>query len=98
LARRRLGRHGCGAHSTRDGVRWKNVSATENTSTASPAASPTADRRSAPVADERLGDALFTGLRLTDGIDSRRDLRSLRRRRVGALRRGTQSVSSTKGV
>ena len=60
---------GCGAHSTRDGVRWKNVSSTQEyidriagqTSTAVDV------RRLSP--DERLGDALFTGLRLVDGID-----------------------------
>ena len=60
---------GCGAHSTLDGVRWKNVSSTQEyidriagqTSTAVEV------RRLSP--DERLGDALFTGLRLVDGID-----------------------------
>ena len=60
---------GCGAHSTLDGVRWKNVSSTQEyidriagqTSTAVDV------RRLSP--DERLGDALFTGLRLVDGID-----------------------------
>jgi oxygen-independent coproporphyrinogen-3 oxidase len=60
---------GCGAHSTLDGVRWKNVSSTHEyidriagqTSTAVDL------RRLSP--DERLGDALFTGLRLADGID-----------------------------
>jgi oxygen-independent coproporphyrinogen-3 oxidase len=79
---------GCGAHSTRRGVRWKNVSSTEDyisrLSSAGggshPAAriphpaprnlvlSPVADRREMAVA-ERLGDALFTGLRLTEGVD-----------------------------
>jgi oxygen-independent coproporphyrinogen-3 oxidase len=60
---------GCGAHSTRDGVRWKNVSATEDyIGRISRQASPAVDvRRLSP--DERLGDALFTGLRLVDGID-----------------------------
>jgi oxygen-independent coproporphyrinogen III oxidase len=60
---------GCGAHSTRDGVRWKNVSATEDyIERISRQASPAVDvRRLSP--DERLGDALFTGLRLVDGID-----------------------------
>jgi oxygen-independent coproporphyrinogen-3 oxidase len=60
---------GCGAHSTRDGVRWKNVSATEDyIERISRQASPSVDvRRLSP--DERLGDALFTGLRLVDGID-----------------------------
>ena len=60
---------GCGAHSTVDGRRWKNVSSTTEY----------VDRvgRGAPVAmdvhpmsdAERLGDALFTGLRLNAGVD-----------------------------
>jgi oxygen-independent coproporphyrinogen-3 oxidase len=60
---------GCGAHSTRDGVRWKNVSATEDyIERINRQASPAVDVRRLS-ADERLGDALFTGLRLVDGID-----------------------------
>jgi oxygen-independent coproporphyrinogen-3 oxidase len=60
---------GCGAHSTRDGVRWKNVSATEDyIERISRQASPAVDVRCLSP-DERLGDALFTGLRLVDGID-----------------------------
>jgi oxygen-independent coproporphyrinogen-3 oxidase len=60
---------GCGAHSTHDGVRWKNVSATEDyvDRIAHVAAVATDIRRLSP--EERLGDALFTGLRLTAGID-----------------------------
>jgi oxygen-independent coproporphyrinogen III oxidase len=60
---------GPGAHSTRGGVRWKNTPSTDEY----------IDRvaRDAPLAvdvrrltpDERLGDALFTALRLVDGID-----------------------------
>ena len=60
---------GCGAHSTLDGVRWKNVSGTEDyidrigrrVSTAVEA------RRLSP--DERVGEALLTGLRLSEGVD-----------------------------
>ncbi len=67
---------GCGAHSTRDGVRYKNVAATEEyvqrIAQGRPAACEV--RRMTPA--ERLGDALFTGLRLCDGID----LASLRQR------------------
>jgi oxygen-independent coproporphyrinogen-3 oxidase len=68
---------GCGAHSTRRGVRWKNVSSTEEyiARLAGPAASPMAlpmslvtERRELSNV-ERLEEALFTGLRLTDGID-----------------------------
>jgi oxygen-independent coproporphyrinogen-3 oxidase len=60
---------GCGAHSTVDGVRWKNVAAT-------PAyIEHLRIGRDVGVERERLSDesrrqeALFTGLRLTDGID-----------------------------
>ena len=61
---------GCGAHSTREGVRWKNISSTEDyIGQIARDASPAVDiRRLTP--EERLGDALFTGLRLVDGIDT----------------------------
>ena len=60
---------GCGAHSTRDGVRWKNVSATEDyiERIGSGRAAAVDVRRLSDA--ERLGDALFTGLRLSDGVD-----------------------------
>ena len=60
---------GCGAHSTREGIRWKNVSSTEEyIARAARGGTLGVDvRRLTP--DERLGDALFTGLRLVDGID-----------------------------
>ncbi len=60
---------GCSAHSTLHGVRWKNVPATEDyIGRAMRAASAAVEvRRLSP--GERLGDALFTGLRLTRGID-----------------------------
>jgi len=61
---------GCGAHSTRGGMRWKNVPSTpEYVETVSRGASPAVDVRCL-TPDERLGDALFTGLRLVDGIDA----------------------------
>jgi oxygen-independent coproporphyrinogen-3 oxidase len=60
---------GCGAHSTRWGVRWKNVSSTEEyVARVSRGESTAVDHRRLS-ADERLGDALFTGLRMADGID-----------------------------
>jgi oxygen-independent coproporphyrinogen-3 oxidase len=60
---------GCGAHSTAGGRRWKNVAATEEYIAGIAAGdSPAIDIRELPAA-ERLGDALFTGLRLTDGVD-----------------------------
>ena len=60
---------GCGAHSTRGGVRWKNVSSTEEyiSCVTGRARLITDERRLS--AGERLEDALFTGLRLTEGID-----------------------------
>jgi oxygen-independent coproporphyrinogen-3 oxidase len=60
---------GCGAHSTLDGVRWKNVAATgEYLDRICRGESPAIERR-ALTAAERLGDALFTGLRLTKGVN-----------------------------
>ena len=60
---------GCGAHSTRRGVRWKNISSTAEYIEQAGHGSLAVDvRRLTP--DEQLGDALFTGLRLVDGIDT----------------------------
>jgi oxygen-independent coproporphyrinogen-3 oxidase len=60
---------GCGAHSTRNGVRWKNVASTEEyISRLDRGQSVTLDRR-ALTPDTQLEEALFTGLRLTEGID-----------------------------
>jgi putative oxygen-independent coproporphyrinogen III oxidase len=60
---------GPGAHSTRGGVRWKNTSSTQEYVEQVGRGDPIAVdvRRLTP--DERLGDALFTALRLVDGID-----------------------------
>jgi oxygen-independent coproporphyrinogen-3 oxidase len=60
---------GCGAHSTRGGVRWKNVSSTEEYIARIGTGDPTAVDIRRLSAAERLGDALFTGLRLSDGVD-----------------------------
>jgi oxygen-independent coproporphyrinogen-3 oxidase len=60
---------GCGAHSTRAGVRWKNVSSTEDYVVKTLAGESTATDVRHLTADERLGDALFTGLRLAEGVD-----------------------------
>lgn len=60
---------GCGAHSTRDGVRWKNAASTEQyISVVISGGSPVSARHPLPAA-HRVEDALFTGLRLTRGID-----------------------------
>jgi oxygen-independent coproporphyrinogen-3 oxidase len=60
---------GCGAHSTRAGVRWKNVSATEDYIARIGAGLPVALERRPLTPDERLEEALFTGLRLVEGVD-----------------------------
>lgn len=59
---------GCGAHSTRGGARWKNVSETARYVDAVERAAPVAETRRQLSAEERLGDALLTGLRLAEGI------------------------------
>jgi oxygen-independent coproporphyrinogen-3 oxidase len=61
---------GCGAHSTRGGTRWKNVSATvDYIDRIVSGTSVVADRRPLTI-HERLEEALFTGLRLSDGVDT----------------------------
>lgn len=59
---------GCGAHSTRAGVRWKNVSETARYVDAVERGVPVAAASRRLSAEERLGDALITGLRLADGV------------------------------
>ncbi len=60
---------GCGAHSTHGGARWKNVASTEDYIRRMMAGEPVAQERRALTANVRGEDALFTGLRLTDGLD-----------------------------
>jgi oxygen-independent coproporphyrinogen III oxidase len=60
---------GCGAHSTRAGVRWKNVSSTDDYITRVGRGQDLASERREMTPGERLEEALFTGLRLTAGID-----------------------------
>ncbi|HKY23069.1 MAG TPA: radical SAM family heme chaperone HemW [Vicinamibacterales bacterium] len=60
---------GPGAHSTCRGQRWRNVSSTEDyVRRIGAGATVIVDRRQLSD-EERLGDALFTGLRLNHGID-----------------------------
>ena len=60
---------GCGAHSTRDGRRWHNVSEIgAYIDRLSNGLSPVASCRTLS-SDERLTDTLFLGLRLTEGVD-----------------------------
>jgi oxygen-independent coproporphyrinogen-3 oxidase len=60
---------GCGAHSTRDGVRWKNVNGTEDYVTRIQAGEPVTGERRPMSPLERTEEALFTGLRLAGGVD-----------------------------
>jgi oxygen-independent coproporphyrinogen-3 oxidase len=60
---------GCGAHATRDGARWRNVNGTVDYCARVEAGESAEAERRTLSADERLEDALFTGLRLTAGLD-----------------------------
>lgn len=61
--------YGCGAHSTVDGVRWKNVAATTAyVEEVTAGRSPATDRVTLSL-QERREEALFTGLRLASGIE-----------------------------
>lgn len=60
---------GCGAHSTRRGVRWKNLSSTTEYIAAVTCGGPLIVERRVLSAREALEEALFTGLRLVRGID-----------------------------
>jgi oxygen-independent coproporphyrinogen III oxidase len=60
---------GCGAHATFRGERWRTISSTsEYVDRVTAGADVRVDRR-VLGADERLEEALFMGLRLTDGVD-----------------------------
>ncbi len=60
---------GCGAHSTVDGVRWKNLAATAAYVDAVAAGRDVAVDRERLSVEARMQEALFTGMRLTAGID-----------------------------
>jgi oxygen-independent coproporphyrinogen-3 oxidase len=60
---------GCGAHSTRGGARWKNVSSTEEYIAAIHDGRGVVTERRSLGAEEQLEEALFTGLRLSAGLD-----------------------------
>jgi oxygen-independent coproporphyrinogen-3 oxidase len=60
---------GCGAHSTRAGVRWRNVAPTGEYVRRRMAGAAVVGERRVLTEDERLEEALFTGLRLSDGLD-----------------------------
>ena len=60
---------GAGAHSTVDGVRWRNVSSTADYIRRIREGAPVAVDTAALSRQSRVEEALFTGLRLTRGID-----------------------------
>ena len=60
---------GCGAHSTRAGVRWKNVASVDDYVRRVCAAEPLSGERRVLTAEQRLEETLFTGLRLARGVD-----------------------------
>jgi oxygen-independent coproporphyrinogen-3 oxidase len=61
---------GPGAHSTRNGARWRNIASTDDyVNKIGAGESVVVDKRDLTT-DERLGDALFTGLRLNCGVDT----------------------------
>jgi oxygen-independent coproporphyrinogen-3 oxidase len=60
---------GPGAHSTRQGSRWRNVAATDDYVRRIASGASVISERRMLAADERVGDAVFTGLRLNDGVD-----------------------------
>ena len=76
---------GCGAHSTRGTVRTRKVSGTEDYIQRVHAGADVEAERHVRTPQQCLEEALFTGLRLTEGIDLERGL-SLRRRRLGTVR------------
>jgi putative oxygen-independent coproporphyrinogen III oxidase len=60
---------GCGAHSTRGAVRWKNVASTEEYVRRVKTGESLAVDHQWRTTEQRVGDALFTGLRLTEGVN-----------------------------
>ncbi len=59
---------GCGAHTTRRGVREKNIAATEDYVSAVTAGRAVGTERRELSAQERFEEAVFTGLRLVQGV------------------------------
>ncbi|MGE0461133.1 MAG: radical SAM family heme chaperone HemW [Vicinamibacterales bacterium] len=60
---------GCGAHSTWDGVRWRNLSSSAEYVERMAAGGSVRVEARTLSARERLEEALFMGLRLTEGLD-----------------------------
>jgi oxygen-independent coproporphyrinogen-3 oxidase len=62
---------GCGAHGTREGRRWRNVAGTEDYIQRVASEKETVAESRVLTEQERLEEALFTGLRLTEGLHLR---------------------------
>ena len=60
---------GCGAHGTRHGIRTKNTAGTEDYIRRVDVGEDLVVERRVLTSDERLEEALFTGLRLVEGVD-----------------------------
>jgi oxygen-independent coproporphyrinogen-3 oxidase len=60
---------GCGAHSTRRGIREKNIASTEDYVAAIVAGRPIETERRVLSDQERFEEAVFTGLRLAKGVE-----------------------------
>jgi oxygen-independent coproporphyrinogen-3 oxidase len=60
---------GCGAHGTVQGVRWKNIASTVDYIERVTSGTDLVTERRVLTPEEQLEEALFTGLRLTEGID-----------------------------
>ena len=62
---------GCGAHGRRDGVRWRNVTTASDYVDRVKRGDDVAGERAALTRDEAFGEAMFMGLRLSNGVDLR---------------------------
>lgn len=61
---------GCGAHSTVRGVRWRNIAGTEDYVARMKAGDSSRLDEQTLSSDQRIGEAMFMGLRLRDGVDA----------------------------
>jgi oxygen-independent coproporphyrinogen-3 oxidase len=61
---------GCGAHSTVNGWRWRNLASTADYVRRVAAGEAVAESIAEQSSDERFTEAIFTGLRLSEGIDT----------------------------
>ena len=62
---------GCGAHSTVDGIRWRNINSTTDYVEQLGRGGDVSVDRVRLSASERMSEAFFMGLRLAEGIDRR---------------------------